>query len=61
VDNSTHGAWNLGSRRDLETGRSRSACAALLEALQQLGMVDREFNILPPPNQPGVADPGKPN
>jgi hypothetical protein len=43
----------------MESGRSRPAFAALLEALQQLGMVDREFNILPPPHLPRVADAGK--
>jgi hypothetical protein len=32
----------------------------LLKALQQLGMVDQEFNILPPPNW-NVPDAGKPH
>jgi len=31
----------------------------LLEALQQLGVVDREFNILPPPNRQRIAEAGE--
>jgi hypothetical protein len=33
----------------------------LLKALQQLGLVDEDFNILPPPNARTFAGPGQPH
>ena len=60
MDNSIQGLRSANGRRDLTPHRSDSSCAALLKALQQLGLVHEEFNILPPPYSPATADPGRP-
>jgi len=60
VDDSI-GLQTANVRRDLTSHRSGSSCAALLKALQQLGLVDEEFNILPPPYARVSADPGGPS
>lgn len=60
MDNSTHRTGKREARRDAAPAGRLPSCAALLKALQQLGMVDQEFNILPPPNW-NVPDAGKPH
>jgi len=60
VDNAAHGLWKSNARGVVTPIRGPSSCAALLKALQQIGLVDEEFNILPPPNARTAADPGRP-
>ena len=58
MDNAIHGLHTANARRDLTPPGRDTSCAGLLKALQQLGLVDEEFNILPPPYPRAATDGG---